>query len=486
MTIQFNQIPIDLRVPGTFIEFDNSRAVRGKLSVPGRILAFGQKLNAGTAAANVPVRIDTAAQAVELFGRGSMLALMAEAIKKANRGTELWGMPLTDNGAGVAGEGTVTVSGPATAAGTLNLYIGGKRVAVAVASGDTANAIATALNAAINADLDLPVTSAVLAAEVTITARHKGIAAGKIDLRHSYYQGEKLPAGTGLVIVQLAGGAGNPDLATPLAALGDAWHNTWVMPYTDATSLSAVEADLESRWGPTKMIESQAFGAASDTVGNLSTLGNGRNSPHVTIMDAGGSPTSPFIWASVVAAVDAAEPDPARPRQTLLLPGLLGAVEGSRRTLDERNTLLYDGISTHTVDALGGVHIERLITTYQLNGQSLADSSYLDVTTLRTLAHLRYTSRNRLAGKYGRHKLANDGTRFAPGQAVVTPNVIRAEMIALFREWENEGLVENFEQFRDDMVVQRNADDPNRLDVLIPPDLINQLRIIAAQIQFRV
>ncbi|HXG47687.1 MAG TPA: phage tail sheath C-terminal domain-containing protein [Methylomirabilota bacterium] len=486
MTIPFNQIPIDLRVPGTYIEFDNSRAVRGKLSVPGRILAIGQKLAAGTAAANTPVRVDTAALAVELFGRGSMLALMAAAIKAANRDTELWALPLADNGGGTAAAGTITVTGPATAAGTLNLYVGGKRVQVAVASGDTANTIAAAINAAINADLDLPVTSTVLAAEVTVTARHKGVAAGKVDLRHSYYQGEKLPAGVTLAIVQLTGGAGNPDLATALAALGDAWHNTWVMPYTDATSLSAVETDLANRWGPTKMIESHAFSAEVGTVGDLTTLGNSRNSPHLTIMDAGGSPTAPFIWAAVVAAVDAAETDPARPRQTLPLPGLLAAPEGARRTLEERNTLLYDGISTHAVDALGGVRIERLITTYQVNAQSLDDPSYLDVTTLRTLSHLRYSARARLATKYGRHKLANDGTRFAPGQAVVTPNVIRAEIIALFREWEIEGLVENFDQFRDDLVVQRNAEDPNRLDVLIPPDLINQLRVIAAQIQFRV
>jgi hypothetical protein len=35
------------------------------------------------------------------------------------------------------------------------------------------------------------------------------------------------------------------------------------------------------------------------------------------------------------------------------------------------------------------------------------------------------------------------------------------------------GLVENFDQFKTDLVVERNASDPNRLDFLLPPDIIN-------------
>jgi phage tail sheath gpL-like len=41
------------------------------------------------------------------------------------------------------------------------------------------------------------------------------------------------------------------------------------------------------------------------------------------------------------------------------------------------------------------------------------------------------------------------------------------------------------EAFRAHLIVQRNADDPNRLDVLFPPDLVNQLRIFAVLAQFR-
>ena len=86
--------------------------------------------------------------------------------------------------------------------------------------------------------------------------------------------------------------------------------------------------------------------------------------------------------------------------------------------------------------------------------------------------------------KYPRHKLADDGTRFGPGQAIVTPKTMKAEAVARFTQWETLGLVEGAEQFKRDLIIERNAQDPNRLDHLLPPDLINQLRVNGVQIAF--
>ncbi|OHD24768.1 MAG: hypothetical protein A2Y38_07740 [Spirochaetes bacterium GWB1_59_5] len=167
-----------------------------------------------------------------------------------------------------------------------------------------------------------------------------------------------------------------------------------------------------------------------------------------------------------------------------MLTGLMPVAEGVRRTAEERGLLLYDGIATHTVDAGGLVRIEREITMYQQNAFGVEDVSYLDVNTPATLSYLRYSLRARITQKYPRHKLADDGTAFGPGQAIVTPNTIRAELVALFQDWERAGLVENIEQFKAELVVERDAADRNRINVLAPPDLVNQFRIFAAQIQF--
>jgi len=71
------------------------------------------------------------------------------------------------------------------------------------------------------------------------------------------------------------------------------------------------------------------------------------------------------------------------------------------------------------------------------------------------------------------------------GQAIVTPNIIRSELIALAREWEEAGLVEGLDQFVADLIVERDQGNPNRVNALVPPDIVNQFRSFAAAIQFR-
>jgi phage tail sheath gpL-like len=483
--ISFNQIPINIRTPGQYLEFDPSRAIQGLPAIAHKILVLGQRLSTGAVAQAQPRKVFAAAQAETWFGRGSQLATMLAALKAANTYTECWAIALDDNAAGAFASGTLTVTGPATEAGTLNIYIAGTRVQVAVASGAIATAIATAIGAAITARTDLPVTASVASAVVTLTARHKGLCGNDIDLRVGYYTDDVTPKGVAVAIVAMAGGTSNPDIATAIAAIGDEQFHTIITPWTDSANLGLLEALLATRWGPMVQKEGQAFAAVRGSQSAMTTIGAARNSPHLSIIGAGRSPTPPWIWAAVTGAVDAFEPDPARPRQTLLLPGLLPPLQQERLTRDERNLCLFDGISTYLVDAGGQVLIERLITTYQTNALGVDDTAYLDIETLRTLAYLRFSVRARIALKFPRHKLASDGTRFGAGQAVVTPSVIRNELLALFTQWESAGLAEGYDQFATDLLVERSTTDPNRVDAVIPPDVINQFRVFAASIQFR-
>lgn len=382
------------------------------------------------------------------------------------------------------------VSGTPTEAGTINLYIAGQRLTIGVTTADTASSIATAINAAINAAADLPVTSTVDTATVTIACRHKGLWGNDIDIRTNYrgsLGGEKTPAGVTLTITAMASGTTNPTLQTAIDAMPEEIYDFIVNPYTDSTNLSALKTELTLRWGPLVLLESHAFSAHRATVANLTTLGNSHNSQHLTIMGYNDSPTPPYEWAAAYAAVAAyyLTIDPARPLQTLDLKGVLAPPLTSRFLLSERNILLTDGIATFSVDRDGTVRIERAATTYQLNVASAPDPSYLDTETMATLAYLSQSFRTRMKLKFPRYKIADDGTRVGVGQALVTPRDIRDECIALFGLWEENGLVENVDQFKDDLVVERDGSDPNRVNILLPPDLVNQLRIIATQIQFR-
>ena len=486
MPISFNSIPANIRVPLAYVEFDNTRAVQGTPQISHKLLVLGQRLSTGSVAANVPTRITSAAQAEQAFGRGSMLSAMFNALKAANLYTESWAIALDDAGAGVNATGTLTFSGTVSKAGTLYLYIAGMRVTVAVAAAEASATTATNVAAAINANTALPVTASASLGVVTLTARHKGETGNTIDVRLNYYTGEALPAGLACAIAAMSGGTTNPSIATAIAAMGTEWWNSIVMPYTDSANLSALETELTLRWGPTKMLDGIAFGAYRGTHSATGTFGAARNHHLVSIMGTGIAPQPPYVWAAAYAGVAAASLsiDPARPLQTLELPGIMPPAIPDRWTLEERNLLLFDGIATFTATAGGGVAIEREVTTYQKNAYNVDDPSYLDVQTPATLSYIRFATRARITQRFPRHKLADDGTRFGAGQAIVTPKTIRAELIALFRELESKGLVENFDQYVNDLVVERNADDRNRVDVLSSPDLVNQLRIFAEQIQF--
>ncbi|MNU05066.1 Phage tail sheath protein [compost metagenome] len=63
--------------------------------------------------------------------------------------------------------------------------------------------------------------------------------------------------------------------------------------------------------------------------------------------------------------------------------------------------------------------------------------------------------------------------------------MIRGELVAAYRSLEALGIVENTEAFKANLVVERDATNPNRLNVLYPPDLVNQLRVFALLYQFR-
>ena len=490
MAISFNNIPSNIRVPLFYAEVDNSRA--GYFQQQNRTLIVGQKLSGGSATANVPVFCSSQDQARDLGGVGSMLERMVGAYRANDPFGELWVLPLADNGSGVAATGTVALTGPATAAGTINLYIAGQRVQIAVASGDTATEIGDAIEAAVNADSNLPVTADNTTGTVTLTAKHKGLVSNDIQISVNYrgaLGGELTPAGVGITITAMASGATNPVLDTAISNLGDETFDYIINPYTDTTSLDDWEAyfnDTVGNWSYAKQLYGGAFSARRDTVGNLQTFGAARNDQHHSTLGFNASPTPCYEVAAMYGAqcAKSLSIDPARPLQTLPLLGMLPPPIQSRFSLTERNTLLFNGVATTYVEA-GVVRIERAVTSYRENVWGQADPSYLDVETLFTLAYVLRRLRYAITQKFPRHKLANDGTRFGDGQAIVTPKIIRAELLASYAELETLGLVENREAFEENLLVERDATDPNRVNVLYPPDLVNQLRIFAVLAQFR-
>ena len=485
MAISFNQVPANLRINFFAVEFSSENAVQGSSPMPYRNLIIGQKTAVGSADGLIPVQVTSADTAKTLFGSGSMLAQMVACQLENNASTETWALPFDDPDSAAVASGKVTVAGTANSAGTLYLYIAGRQVAVGVQGEDAADAIAASMAAAVNEDVDLPVTANAAGADVVLSAKNKGELGNGIDLRINYY-GESLPDGVEITITAMNGGSGAPDLDQIWSAVGDEQYHVITCPYNDASNLTKLEGELEDRWSAMRMIEGVAVSACTSQYSAVAALGDSRNSKHLAIVEVCKSPTPCWEIAAAAAGVVSyhGSTDPARPFQTLALSGVLPPLVGDRLTNQERNLLLYDGIATTTVDAGGVVRLERVITTYKQSPSGAPDTAYLDLNTVLTLGYLRYDFRNYIRRKYPRHKIADDGTRFGAGQAVITPKTGKAEALVKFRDWEELGLVEGFEQFKSDLICERNPSDPTRLDWYLPPNLVNQFRVAGAKVAF--
>jgi phage tail sheath gpL-like len=481
-------IPTNLRVPVVSVDIDPSNASQGPSVLPLKVVMIGQKLAAGTVAAGVLTRISSADQAGKYFGKGSHLHLIAKGFFAANQINEVWAIGQADAGSAVVATGTLTLTGNATAAGVLVVLVAGVRYEIAVASGDTPTIIAGKVVTALTADVNSPVTAGNSAGVVTFTAKNAGTLGNNIDIRVNYQAGDILPAGVTAAVVAMASGATDPTIQTALDLLGDEWYHIFVTPYSGVTNVTALENFLADRFGPLKMLDGVAITAQVGNLSTLQTYGLSRNCPHVVTLGLYKYPNTPMeiIGATAGRIASEAQADPAIPQKDLTLPGILSPVVGDRFLISEANSLLYSGIATLYSDSGSStVKLQRMITTYQLNSSGAADVAYLKLETMLTIMYTRYDVRTQVRTKFGRAKLADDGTNFGVGQQVVTPNLMRAFLMGVYKNWEKMGLVENADVFKSNLQVTRDAADKDRLNITLPPDFINQAFVVGITVQFR-
>lgn len=498
MAISFNNIPNTIRTPGAYTEIDESRALKGLTQNPHLALIIAQKLPTGSAPIDVIKQVTSDGLGDGFFGVGAILARMCNTFKENNPNTELHALALSNAG-GVQAEGVFKFDSglSATKATVYYLLINGQKVYTTLTSGWSVTDVCSAVKAVANSIDNLPVNISVSASaagsdHLVAIAKNSGTLGNYIDIRANYFPNQSNPAGwseNGVTYTSMDNGAVDPDLGDAWAIIENRQYHYIITPYIDAANLTELESELEDRFKPLEDLQGHGFTSVRATLASCTTLGNSRNSPHNTIMGVYGSPSGPEEWAAAVGAQAAwnLNIDPARPLHTLKLKGVLAPTDEEKFSRSERDILLYDGMSTNIYDSSDNVLIESLITTYQTNALGVIDPSYLYLNTLATLSEIRFQYKTRMVNRFivPRFKLADDSYAIPPGQKIVNSRTIKQEIIALFTELSRSaGLVENLEQFIENLVVERNSTDRNRVDVLLPPDLINQFRVLATVIQF--
>lgn len=164
-----------------------------------------------------PVQILSAEDAGDQFGFGTMAHRLVKQAFSGGQGIPVYVQPQAEAGGAVVATGTIDfVGSTGVAAGTVQLSIANLSAPVNVAAAATADEIATAVTAAVNADKELPVTAAAVTTVVTLTAKSKGPWGNDISIKIL----GTLPTGIAATITAMASGTGVPTMADALSALG--------------------------------------------------------------------------------------------------------------------------------------------------------------------------------------------------------------------------------------------------------------------------
>ena len=478
MAISFNEIGQNLRAPIFAAEFDETGT--GISPEPYRNLITG----IGASNTGTLTRVFKGSQ-FSLFG-DSPITEMLDIFFQINPLQEVYAFAFPEPSGGKAVH-TITVTGTATASGTTQLYLNGRRVEFTISSGDDATDVATAIQTALDALPTIPVTVGRTSGVVTLTAKYNGAYGQLLDLRSTYSETDRSVAGITVAFANTTTGTGNVSYSTLVSGLDSKQYNVVVAMDSLKTTVDPIITELVTRYGALSEQEGILFLGADATLAALTTLGESFNSNIVTLIGSNNSPSPPYHWAAAYAAAAGVSlsNDPAQPLHTLRLRGVLPPLAATQFDYTERNGLLFSGVSTYRATDSNQVLIDSAITTYRETAGGVTSTAFLNLENVATLFFLRKDLNNYLRSKYSRAKVADDGTILPAGQTIVTPSVLKSEIISRAIFWSQDlGLIEDPDGFAESLVIERNTNNPDRFDIIISPDLINQFKIAATRIAF--
>lgn len=359
-------IPTSLRTPGSYINFDLTSAMRGLVALTRRVALIGMKSSAGSQAVATPVQVFSDDQADTLFGKGSELALMIRrafrAGRKAGNLPEIYGVAVAAP-SGASQTKTFTMTGPATASGTLRIRVAGRVISIGVNSGDTATVVASAIDSALDAlNYDLPVTSGSAAGVVTVTFVTTGV--NGADLVVSV-DSDSVPAGLTCVAATATAGTGAYDITASLDTLVDKHYHAIVIANHASTDITDLAAHTTARSASGVKKWTYGFIAENASLAASTTLASSANSEYAVIVSAEAYPNMTGEIAAAVAVTRMAQEDPtlsisgveldldACPAVSVYTPGAGGEVESA----------LSGGTTPLSVNAQGRVYVVRLFTS---------------------------------------------------------------------------------------------------------------------------
>lgn len=281
-----------LRRPQTFHTKQYLQGGRALVPLPQRALLIGT-MKGGTAVAGTIYELFDAPQTDALFGVGSPLALMCrkafETCAFLGQGPFLFAIGVAEPGAGTARVQTLTVSGPATAASVNVFRIGGRTFQVGVALNESANSMAAAIEAAIDAaKQNLPLTAALAGAVVTTTHVAKGE-----NGNDALIEVVSTAPGAGIAVAQTSAGAGVMDPTAALAAAAGPDYDAIALENHKAADIGLALAHVTTAWGAAEKKWRWVIFGETGSIGTATALAAAANDRAIAILNCESSPSLP-------------------------------------------------------------------------------------------------------------------------------------------------------------------------------------------------
>lgn len=461
------------------------------LFLPQRIAIVGQG-NSLSVYPATKLQITSALQAATVYGFGSPIHLAAKQLFPVNGdgvGTlPVTVFPLVDDAGGVVSTGDVTPGGAQTETASYIVRINNiDSEAFIISTGDSVATIVTAMTAAINASLDVPLIAVDAtpgtSTKVDLTSKWEGTSANDIVVEVI----GSTTAGTTFAITKPAGGMANPDVDTALALVGNVWETLFLncMDVADTTTLGKFSTFGEGRWGALVRKPMVAF------VGNLAktptlaiAVPDARKTDRVNAqLVAPGSNDLPFVVAARQLARIAvvANNNPPRDYGSQDATGLVPGIDADQWDFAERDLAVKGGSSTIEVkDAV--INISDVITFFHPDGDPTPAFRYVvDIVKLQNIIFnldLIFAT------------VEWDGAPLIPDdQPTVNPDAKKpksavAAVAAMVDSLGLNAIISDVKTAKDSIVAAISPTNPKRLDLAVTVQLSGNTNIISVDLNF--
>jgi phage tail sheath gpL-like len=233
------------------------------------------------------------------------------------------------------------------------------------------------------------------------------------------------------------------------------------------------------------------FAASVDTLANATTIATGLNAARAELVWSEKSPWTPSELAASAAAAYALFEASDNPRTNFASFGndavTVNYWKTPRPRLDSAipsrtsiKSALNNGISPIGMNPNGTTYLVNRITTRSLSG-SVADYRIRPAHKVTICDYFADDIQAKAALQNAGKRIANDPPQGGktPGPLVVTPSIFRGQIVSLLNDYNERDLLQNIDEIKAGLVVQRETTPSSRMSARVPLQPIDNLEQMA-------